>query len=495
MTMAPHTERVIAAPRLVALLGATPEPADAAVPRYRLLASRLRALLHEGRVPPRARMPAERDLAGGLGVSRTTVTAAYDLLRAAGYLTSRRGSGSWTALPAGRDDASVNGWFLPSDDIAIDLFAAAVDAPADALATAYAQVGTDLLPDLSSRYGYEPYGLPALRAAIAARYTTAGLPTAPEGILVTCGALHGLSLLLDLLCAPGDRVVVETPSYPNAIEAVRRARLRPVPVPVDGPEPGWHTDTLRAALAQGAPKLAYLIADFQNPTGALMPEAQRDDLLAAARRAGTWLVLDEAMADMALDVPPPAPFGAGVPARQLDQVVHIGSFSKSIWGGLRVGWIRASGRLVTELAALRATLDTASGLINQAIALRMLDDLPAILAARHADLRQRRAALEAGLRAELPDWSWRRPAGGLSLWVDTGLGSTAGLVERAARLGVRVASGGRFGVDPGTFERRLRLPFTLPAERLRVAAHRLATAVAGADASGGGRPQPLDWIA
>ncbi|MFD0515404.1 aminotransferase class I/II-fold pyridoxal phosphate-dependent enzyme [Streptomyces aureus] len=145
---------------------------------------------------------------------------------------------------------------------------------------------------------------------MAERYTRRGLATLPEQILVTSGAQHALTLVLGLLSSPGDRVMVENPSYPNALEALRRARLRTVSVPVT--DTGWDIEITESTLRQVVPQLVYLIPDFHNPTGCLMPEHERVRVLRAAERSGTWLVIDETLADLALDVPrrlpsPPTP--------------------------------------------------------------------------------------------------------------------------------------------------------------------------------------------
>lgn len=139
----------------------------------------------------------------------------------------------------------------------------------------------------------------------------------PEQILLTSGAQHALTLVMGLLCRPGDRIMVENPSYPNALEAMRRAHLRTVSVPVT--DTGWDIEIIESTLHQVVPQLAYLIPDFHNPTGCLMPDEERVRILRAAQRSGTWLVIDETLADLALDVPAPLPFAAhatpGGPAR------------------------------------------------------------------------------------------------------------------------------------------------------------------------------------
>ncbi|GAA2079277.1 PLP-dependent aminotransferase family protein [Streptomyces albiaxialis] len=444
-------------------------------PGYRALARGVRTLLLDGRVPLRTRLPAERELAGALGVSRATVTAAYDLLREGGYALSRRGAGTWTALPQGGRPANVASF--PADDCTLDLAIAAPGAPESELLDAYADAGR-ALPRYASAPGYHPYGLPELRAAVAERFTRRGLATRPEQILITTGAQQALSLALSLLGRPGDRVLVENPSYPNALDALRRAGLRTVPVPVT--DCGWDTELITSALRQSAPRAAYLVPDFQNPTGALMPHEDRVRIAETARDTGTWLVIDETVSDIALDVPAPPPFASAVPPGTGEQLVTVGSLSKTHWGGLRVGWIRTGcSQLVTELATARVPADMANPVIDQLVGLGLLERETEVLRRRLPALRAQRDALTAALSRHLPEWRWRTPPGGLSLWVDLGRPVASALARAALRQGVRIEGGARFGVDPGTHEHRLRIPFTLRPEDIEEAAARLATAFAG----------------
>lgn len=159
-------------------------------PGYRALAQGVRTLLLDGRIPLRTRLPAERELATALGVSRATVTAAYDLLREGGFARSRRGAGTWTELPDGRRPAGVAAF--PVGDGMLDLAVAAPGAPEAELGEALAAAGA-ALPRHASTPGYHPYGLPELREAVAERFTRRGLPTIPDQILITTGAQHALS--------------------------------------------------------------------------------------------------------------------------------------------------------------------------------------------------------------------------------------------------------------------------------------------------------------
>ncbi|POX36904.1 GntR family transcriptional regulator [Streptomyces sp. Ru73] len=480
-------DRSLGGRQLAALL----PDATAMKPVYRHLAQAISALILDGRVALHVRLPAERELAGALHVSRATVTAVYDLLRESGYARSRQGSGTWTALPEGRTPTGIQR-LTGLRDTAIDLARAAPGLPEDTVADALAEV-TPRLTEHVHTPGYHPYGLPELRAVIAERFTRRGLPTRPEQILVTAGAQHALTLILGLLCRPGDRVMTENPTYPNALEALRRARLRTVPVPVT--DDGWDTEIIESTFRRTVPRLAYLIPDFHNPTGCLMPTPDRVRTLRAAERSGAWLVIDETLAELALDVPAPPPFAAHAEPGGTGRLLTIGSMSKTHWAGLRIGWLRAPARLVIELAGQRVATDMGGSVLDQLLAHTLLtrtDDT--LLPDRLHRLRGQRDALAEALTAHFPQWTWRLPPGGLSLWADLGEPLASGLADRALEHGVRIESGSRFATDPGVFEQRLRIPYTIPPDTLREAVQRLAAALATGPAHAASPRRP-HWVA
>ncbi|WP_306215149.1 MocR-like transcription factor YczR [Actinoplanes sp. RD1] len=438
-------------------------------PDYAALAGTIRGLLSDGRLPLGVRLPAERDLAAALGVSRTTVTAAYRGLRESGHLTSRRGAGSWTTLPHGHRVATSGLW-TPDDDMEmIDLGVAASAAPPELVGAARA--AAEDLPRFLGSAGYRPTGLGELRDAVAAGYTRRGVPTSAEQILITSGTQQALDLSLRLLVPPGTTVLVESPTYPNALAALAARRARISTHGLDA-ETGWDAELLLGAVRQTRPRMAYLIPEFQNPTGHLMPAALRERLVAAAHSAGTELVIDESWVDLPLDsteMPPPV----AVFDRH-SRVVSIGGMSKAYWGGLRIGWVRASAPLVQRLAALRVGVDMASPVLEQLVAVRLLQDAESIVAARRAELRERRAVLAAAVREHLPEWRFKEPAGGTVIWAELDGPISSALARAAEEVGVRLAPGPRFGLD-GTLERFLRLPYPLPPADLTEAVRRIAS--------------------
>jgi DNA-binding transcriptional MocR family regulator len=472
--------RRLATPHLVRLLGdwrgGTAYPA---------LAAALRALIVEGRLPPHTRLPSERQLARALGVSRNTATAAFDVLREQGYLASRRGTGSWITSPLAADDRPDEP-DPPAGDM-IDLTLANLPAPADLGALAATAAGR-LAGELGG-HGYEPFGLPVARAAVARHLSERGLPTEPEQVLVTQGALHAFDLALRTFARPGDRVLVETPTYPGALDAIRAHGCAPVAVPI-GPG-GWDLAHLRAALRDARPRLGYLIPDFHNPTGVRVGAESRIAVARAARAAGVPIVSDESLAELWLapGERPPS-LAAGDPG---SGVLAVGSLSKTVWGGLRMGWIRADREYVRRLALARGSQDVGSPVLDQLLAAAVLERLDALLPGRRALLRERRDALLAALP---PSWRADRPAGGMSVWAELPAGTAASaLAARAADHGVRVAAGPRFSASGGEFEQRLRLPFTQPPERLTEAIRRLSAAEDALGARIAAAEPPARWVA
>ncbi len=459
-------DRSIGARRVASLVGDFDRQ-----PAYAGIADALVLLIGDGRIPEGTRLPSERELTEALGVSRTTVTRAYAAVRDAGYADARQGSGTWTQAPGGASRAHDRA-LLPrqSDRAAIDLNCAAPCAPPQ-IASAYADA-VNRLPAYLGGHGYFPAGLPELQAAVAALYDARGLPTDPAQVMITPGALSGVSVVAQALVAQGDRVLVETPGYPNAAERLRSAGARLVTTEVD-PD-GWDLDATAARLQQSAPRLAYLVPDFQNPTGLLMDDAEREQYAAALRRHAVVPVVDESHAMLALEGQEmPRPFAA-----YARDAFTVGSVSKAFWGGLRVGWVRVPPSWVDRMTAARVTLDLGVPVVEQLAVLSLLEDPAPALADTRSRLLERRDALVAGVRAALPDWRFRVPAGGLSLWCELpgrGRGLGIAVADEAERHGVIVAPGPVFAPDGG-LDRFVRIPYTRRVEELEQAVAAIAAA-------------------
>jgi DNA-binding transcriptional MocR family regulator len=435
---------------------------------YLLLAARLRTLIDEGELRPGSRLPPDRALAAALVVGRSTVVAAYDRLVGEGRIMRRQGSGTRVAGTASAParpttDAPAFLHLLEPHDGVIMLGCAAPDRPPPELIAACMHT----LPQLAGSIddiGYHPMGHLALRGAIAARYQSRGLPTTPDQILVTNGGQQALTLLARSLIRPGDRVLVQAPTYPGALAAFQEetAVLRALPVSLNG---------FAAALAEHRPVLAYVIATFHNPTGVVLPEQSRRRLARTAAAAGVTLVEDEVLADLGFPGErAPLPLAA-----YHDQVITVGSLSKVVWGGLRIGWLRAPAPVIARLARLRAVHDLGGNIPAQLAAAHLLPRLD-VPQRRGAKQRQaRHDHLRAELAHHLPDWQAPAVPGGQTLWVRLPRGDGSSFAQQAFRHGIAVLPGSGLDAD-GRSAEYLRLHFLAPPAQLSEAVHRLAAA-------------------
>ncbi|MFF3838575.1 PLP-dependent aminotransferase family protein [Streptomyces sp. NPDC001930] len=474
----------IASTRLSRLLTGWSSEGPGPLPRR--LADALRELAARGDVAGGSVLPSQRELALVLGVSRSTVTAAYGLLESEGWLESVRGSGS-RLRGSGAVDGYVTEGRLVSFDARSRTAAAAggADLSSGALPglgavgeAVGALTGGDLGVLLGDD-GYHPYGIPALREGIAAYYRAAGVPTEAGQILVTSGSQQAVWLVAQALVEPGDTVVVEDPTYRGALEALRARGARLVPVGGDGPDGGGDgadVAALRRLCAHVRPRLVYLQPTAHNPTGRSLDGAARREWQRVLAEQELFAVEDTACAELSLGDAPggtaapeamvrsapgaadeaaPVPLVAELP---MGSSVTVGTLSKLFWGGLRVGWVRSSPQVVARLAKIKTSVDLSCSVVDQLVAVRLLDRLPEARARRRAELRGRRDAAEALLRAGAPHWEWSRPAGGPALWVRVPGADTEALAQLARRHGVSVVPGSAFSPVDG-FRDRLRLPY------------------------------------
>ncbi|SMF72354.1 2-aminoadipate transaminase [Tistlia consotensis] len=322
-------------------------------------------------------------------------------------------------------------------------------------------------------------GLPALRDRIAERYASERLRLTRDNVLIVSGGMQGLDLLGKVLLDPGGLVAAQAPTYLGALDAwrPRAPRYRPF-------RPDRNDFDAEGALA-GA-QFAYCVPNFSNPTGRLVGTGTRRALVAAAETTGTWLVEDDPYGALHYDgeplprmielaaVPGEAPYDG--------PVLYLGTLSKEIAPGLRIGWVIAAPGMIRALTLAKQGSDLASSGLGQRIALDALDSgldrkvLPGIL----ETYRRRRDALCAALAGQLADWfDWEVPVGGMFVWAvarDPAL-DTDRLLAAALEARVCVTPGSVF--DPeGRDRRAIRLNFTLNDEaRLAEGVRRLATAL------------------
>ncbi|MCP3802671.1 PLP-dependent aminotransferase family protein [Allokutzneria sp. A3M-2-11 16] len=465
--------RILSCEELVTLLGRWSGGRGAL---YLLLAARLRFLIDEGQIRAGTTLPTDRALALALAVGRSTIISAYDVLRQEGRIVRRQGSGTQVAdarVPAAPTGAegSMNTLFLhlmePPDDI-VQLGCAAPAAPPPELADAYRRALDGFVSDPGGDIGYHPAGLGELRAAIARRYTARGVPTGAEQVMITTGAQQALALITSTFLTTGDGVVCETPSYPGALELFRDTGAV-ISAAECGPDGLDHAEFLRL-LARERTRLGYLIPTHQNPTGAVLPPLLRRHIVLRAAELGVPLVEDEALAELGFDDVVPPSLASYAPD---GDILTVGSLSKLVWGGLRIGWVRGPAARIARLARVKALHDMGSSVLPQRAVLELLPQLPELRARRVAELRRCHDRLRERLAARLPEWTPRPVTGGQTLWVRLPHGSASAFAQIALRQGIALLASPGFSAR-GDCDDHLRIPFLSAPEELTAVVDRLA---------------------
>src|SRR6201994_4374403 len=441
------------------------------------LTGRLRSLVWSGQLPAGTRLPSERILADTLNVSRNTVGAAFDELRADGVFSSRRGDGTYVSL-AGRHTLSRGDdrlrSFLPPPALTgpdapeprIDLRSAALPG-LDLVTAEIDRLHGDDLKDLVATHGYLPAGLPALRQAVAGYYADLGLPTTQDQIVITSGAQQALRLVPPALLEPGAPVLIEEPSFRGAIEVLRAAGARLIPVP-SGPA-GIDVAALRAGGRAHRPALVLIQSTVHNPTGSVLGASGRQ----ALSDLGVPVLDDATLYDTLIDPP------AGPPVKPTaaygGPVITIGSASKSFWGGLRVGWLRADPATVAALTSVKGGEDLGTSVLAQQVPARLLPSVELARERRRAVLGPARDQVLATMAELLPDWHLQRPAGGASLWARLPPPRAAPVAQAADRAGVALLPGPTFSCADG-LDDHLRISFAPPLPEVLCGLARIAAA-------------------
>jgi 2-aminoadipate transaminase len=327
---------------------------------------------------------------------------------------------------------------------------------------------------------YSPIdGLPALRQAIARRFSTDGLTLTADNVLITTAGMQALDLLGKVLLEEGSVVAAQTPTYLGALDAWR-ARLPQVR------RMQLEANSFDAGAAFAGAQFAYTVPNFSNPSGRLVGLDQRWALVAAAHATGTWLVEDDPYGTLYYDSAPLPRMltlsGAGRAGPYDGPVIYMGTLSKELAPGLRLGWVIAAPEMIAAMTAAKQGSDMSTSGISQRIALDAMEAglperiLPEVLAL----YRSRRDALCAAMQVHLGGlFDWQKPAGGMFVWAtakDAGVDTDALLRAGLAR-GVCISPSSVF--DPeGRDRRSIRVNFTLnAADRLAEGVRRLALAM------------------
>jgi GntR family transcriptional regulator / MocR family aminotransferase len=414
-------------------------------PVYRQLADYLRGLVIAGRIGVGQKLPATRELAQALGLSRNTVNLAYDALAADRVVTAHVGQGTFVAPQRPRARAAHGAADADTEDPRASrlawegLFARAAKIPVPAIDPAPANLRFDFragrvdvgalpkadlrrafahaldtaLPALANRL--DPQGWPPLREEIARSLVARGIACRAEHVLIVQGAQEGLNLLARLLLEPGDTAVMEEPGWFGARMAFAAREANLVPVPVDAG--GIRTDLLARVLRSRRAKLVYVTPAVQSPTGVALAEPRRAELLALAEEHQCAIVEDDFDSELRI--------GSAQPALARDdaggRVAYLGTFSKALFPALRVGYLVAAPPVIWRGMAALGAGHFGGGLVAQAALAELLRTGAVDRHVRRTRrlYAERLEALLAALAEHLPEGTRAiRPAGGSAVWVE-----------------------------------------------------------------------------
>ena len=449
------------------------------LPVYRQIAEQIRGEIEAERLAAGERLPTIRDLAKSLKVHRDTVALAYEELASAGMVESTVGRGTFVRAngkPSGAAPQEFHPELSPIAEKLLELersrprFGSAGEAvpmhslvpdpslyPADAFRRVLNRVLTDGGAPLFQYGGTQ--GHPRMLEMMAAHLQKAGIQVDADGIILCHGASQGISLALRLFAAAGDVIAAEEPTYQNVLSAAAGLGLRTAPIPMR--EDGLDLAVLERTLARPEVKALYTLPTFHNPVGTTSSLEHRRALLAIAARCGKPVIEDGYEADLRFA-------GKPVPAlAALDRsglVIHLSSFSKSLFPGVRIGAIAARGRAVAALLALKAASDLSDAMPLQAALAEFMaaGEYDRHLARLRRELLARRDAVLEALAEFLPAGArWTTPEGGYQIWVELPEGiDTRDLLADAVGAGVLFAPGSQFNHD-GRASRCLRLSFAM----------------------------------
>lgn len=472
-----------------------PAPQDS-LPLYQQIKQYILAKIKNGEWPAGSRLPAQRALAERFAVNRSTLITALADLVADGVLAAKPGSGIWVAnstwsLFSARSSLTsmLEHGPLPRNFPTIQRINEAEFKPG-LLRLGTGELGPDLIPAEAmtellktvapkiTAYGYEePKGLLALRTAISRYVQSFDIQASPASILIVSGAQQALQLITACLLPPSASILLETPSYLFSFNSLPRAGIKLHGLPLD--QHGPQLAALQQHSQSQTGHLFYTIPCFHNPTGIVMSAARRAELLAMCQDAQLPLIEDDVYRELWLDEAPPPPLKA---YDQHGQVLYLGSLSKSLSPGLRIGWLIGPEPVIERLADAKMQYDYGSSVVSQWLAAEWLNSplYQEHLTLLRAQLRQRRAAMLTALQQHMTDLgSWTEPRGGFYIWLTLHKGiSLPRLFKLAQEHGLLINPGNLY--DPlSSHHIRLSYAYATP-EQLAAGIQELANVIQAA---------------
>ena len=419
------------------MLPISPLDPDDKVPLFRQLYDQMREMVESGTLHRGDRLPATRELAGQLGLNRTTISAAYALLESEGLIAGHVGRGSFVTGRALKNDASAPASFSRSRPSEL-LFPLAEFRKTCAEVIASDEAASIL--QLGSPSGYPP-----LRRYLLEQARSEGTARDSDDILISSGCQQAFDLLQRVI-ADGATVLIEDPVYLGVRSVFERAGARLIGVPVGAD--GVDLDSLERIIAREHPRLLCVTPNFQNPTGATLPLSARQALLRITQATGVTVIENDIYGPLCYE-------GDPLPSiKQLDEsgdTILLRSFSKVAFPGLRVGWVIARRALIEKLTEAKQWSDLHTDQLSQAVLLRFAESgrlerhRERMLVAGRARLH---AALEACEEHLPPGAKYTRPRGGMNLWIELPEPlDAADLFPRAEREGVTYLPGSYFAVS------------------------------------------------
>ena len=438
--------------------------------RYEALAADVEESIHSGVLQPGDRVPSVRHTTASRGVSASTVFQAYYLLEARGLIRARERSGYYVAaavakgrrVPPEPDLSSQP----PDASIAVDVSDRVFEILEASKTRDVVPFGSAFLSPLlfplvrlgqalaSSAKTLDPWstvddltpGNASLRRQIALRYLADGLNVHPDEIVITNGALEALNLCLAAVTRPGDSVIVESPTFYAALQALERMGLQAIEVPTH-PREGIELAALARAIERHKPRACWLMTTFQNPLGSLMPEAKKKALVSLLAEHEIPLIEDDVYAELYFGAKRP------LPAKAFDTqglVMHCGSFSKCLAPGYRIGWA-VPGRQTRAVARLKLTTTLRASAPAEAALASYLErgGFDKHLRKLRLTLEGQQAQLAQAVARHFPNGTRAtRPSGGYFLWVELPESVDAlQLHRKALALGISVAPGPIFSAS------------------------------------------------
>jgi DNA-binding transcriptional MocR family regulator len=475
-------------------------------PIYQQIVEQVKNCISEGRLPAGSRLPTVRTLAITLQVTRLTVQHAYAELQSEGWLEATVGRGTFVSATAhthtfGRGmqppltpDGVISEILQVNQAVGLRSMASASPDPSLFPGEEFWSALQGLHTATSELVTYSSsQGDAQLRIEVSRDLGERGIDVGPGEVLIVAGVTQGLALVTQALTQPGDRVLVEQPTYLGLLHTLKLHGVEAIGVPMD--DEGVDLAELERAILQRRPRFLYTVPTFQNPTGRCMSLARRTALLDLAALHGLPVVEDDIYGRLSYDMAPPPTL------YQLDrhgQVIHVGSYSKVLMPGLRLGYVIPPSRWAEQLLSLRRANDLCSPTVLQRALARFLHSggLKRHLRRVLPIYRRRRDAMVAALGRHLPELvQWEAPGGGFCCWLTLpGLHAFADVEQAILRQGWAVTPGDVF-LSENPAHKSLRVCFgSLPPDSIHIGVETIARAIrARINATPGPSMRANDW--